>query len=84
MAEILKNDKQGRNNGVHKHRRFGIHRTNRAYEVKHDDNPGHDPGNTTVDESCPVGFLSLLIVEYLHDAKQVHGGIDRENQNNGV
>ena len=78
-GEDVEEDKQRWDDGVDKRRRFGIPGIDRAHKVEHDHDPGHDPSNAAVNEGCPVRFLGVLVVQFHHDAEQVHRGVEGED-----
>jgi len=79
-GERVKEHENGRNDRVYEGRRFGARRVDGAKEVDHDDHPGNDPCHTSINEGKPVGLLGVLVVVFHHDAKQVHGRVQEEDQ----
>ncbi len=66
---------------MHKSRRFGIPGIDRTHEVKRNYDPRHNACNSATGKSCPVCFLSVLVVQFLHhDAKEVYGSVNCEDQ----
>ena len=82
--EDIEEYKQGRVNDVYKS--WGTFSTtaDRAEEIQENYDPGDNPGNASVDEGNPIGFLCVLVVIFHHDTKQVHRGVDTKDQNDGT
>ena len=65
--------------GGQSRRRLGIAGVNRAHKIQRNDHPWDKPGNAAVNESGPVCFGGVLVMQLHHNAKQVHGGIECED-----
>ena len=82
----VEEDKQSGDDEVDERGRLGLTITgvNRSHEVDNDNDPRQDAGENAIDEGGPIGFNRSLI-ELLHKkAKEVHRGVNTEDEDQGA